>query len=166
MTISEAQIKQKMAQSVARKSQGSALIPPGVSPTSVQAQAQAQLDAKTDAETIPTIEELIPDTEVDRTTTIQTLWSLAKQYKLESQMESRAKKEKDSYSKRIKFLLGSYGIAKAICGQFKVSVTPVRRTSIDPLKLLAHGVSEETILACTDVTETPTINVREINDRD
>jgi hypothetical protein len=153
MTLTEQQIKQKMAKSVARKSVGSALIPPGIGSTPTQAQAQAQLDA----EIIPPIASLVADVE-----DVRTLTDLVSQYKQFSTAEGAAKKVKEAAGKRIKFILGTYGIARAICDKFKVTITPGQRKTIDPIKLLAAGVSEATIIACTDVTDTSTINISEI----
>lgn len=158
MPLSEAQMKQKMAKSVSRKSPGSSLIPPGIGSTP----AEPKREAKPDAEVIPTIDELIPDIDEDAAEIRLQLKTMAQQYKQFSQVESGAKKNKEGLSKRIKFILGGYGIAKVLCGSFKVTVTPTQRKTINPMLLLANGVTQEIIDASTETTESSTINVSEV----
>jgi hypothetical protein len=152
MPLSEAQMKQKMAKSVARKSLGSNLIPAGIG-----SQPIPEPSSKEGDEVVPHIADMIADDE-----DVQTIISLASHYKGQSQIEGQAKKAKEDDGKRLKSILGKYGIAKAICDQFKVTITPGHRSTIDPIKLLAQGVSQVTINLCTDTTDTSTINVTQV----
>lgn len=150
MPLSEAQMRQKMAKSVTQK--GGSLVPPGIANKS----EPAPLEPEPESKYIP-VEELIQDKEV-----VTTLNNLAKLYKEQSGVESKAKKLKEGAGSRIKECFKSYGIGAAKCNHYTIGVTASSRKTVNPMKLLALGVSQEVIDAATDVTETQTIRVNEV----
>jgi hypothetical protein len=147
MALTDAQMKQRMAKSVARKSPGSTLVPPGIGSTPAEVKPQPESNA-------PLIADLVSD-QAD----VMTVNELAVYYKQNAEIESKAKKAKEEYGKRIKFILGNYGIQAVQCNDYRVTISPSQRKTIDPIKLLAHGITEDVILACTDVTVSNMINV-------
>jgi hypothetical protein len=148
VTLTDVQMKQKMAKSVARKSPGSTLVPPGIGSTPAEVKPQPEPNSA------PAISDLVSD-QAD----VMTVNELAVHYKSNAEIESKAKKAKEEYGKRIKFILGNYGIQAVQCNDYRVTISHTQYKIIDPVKLLAAGVTEDVILACTNVTVSNTIHV-------
>ena len=107
-------------------------------------------------EAIPTVEELIGEAE-----DLDTLKMLVNSLLIPQAEVKRLEKVIDTIKPRIKVIVGQYGIAKARCGEAVLSYFPTSRSTVNAKKLLAAGVDEDTITACTDVSHSFTLKVSE-----
>jgi len=107
-------------------------------------------------EAIPTVEELIGEAE-----DLDTLKLLVNSLLIPQAEVKRLEKVIDTIKPRIKVIVGQYGIAKARCGEAVLSYFPTSRSTVNAKKLLAAGVDEATITACTDVSQSFTLKVSE-----
>ena len=107
-------------------------------------------------EAIPTVEELIGEAE-----DLDTLKLLVNSLLIPQAEVKRLEKVIDTIKPRIKVIVGQYGIAKARCGEAVLSYFPTSRSTVNAKKLLAAGVDEATITACTDVSHSFTLKVSE-----
>ena len=107
-------------------------------------------------EAIPTVEELIGEAE-----DLDTLKLLVNSLLIPQAEVKRLEKVIDTIKPRIKVIVGQYGIAKARCGEAVLSYFPTSRSTVNAKKLLAAGVDEATIIACTDVSHSFTLKVSE-----
>lgn len=113
-----------------------------------------QAPVKEPEEVVPTVEELIGEAE-----DLQTLKDLVAAISVPKAEVKRLDKIVDSLSGRIKILVSQYGIAKAKCGESLILYYPTTRSTINATKLLAAGVEQETITACTDVSRSFTLKI-------
>jgi hypothetical protein len=139
-------LKQKMAASVSGA--GQSLVPdiPGVTSSPTPPPAEVDL--------IPSIDQLIGDAE--DLTTLRDLVNL--QVKVNAQKKELEKKL-EPINDRIKAIVSEYGIEKAVCDGANITLSQGSRSTINKLKLVAYGVDEEIITACTDVTTTQTLKI-------
>jgi hypothetical protein len=105
-------------------------------------------------EAIPTVEELIGDQE-----DLATLNSLVSSVLVPKAEVKRLKKVIDAIVPRIKAIVSQYGFSKAVCAGATLNYFPTSRKSINATKLLAAGVTQEIITACTDVTPSYTLKI-------
>lgn len=137
-------LKQKMAQSVAGT--GHSMVPPAL---------DGGQRAQPKEEVVYSIDDLIDDSE-----DITTLRQLINRHIILNDTKKTADKALEPITTRIKKIIGQYGIDKAVCDGATLTYVQGSRYTIDKLKLLANGVTEDIIVASTDVSITHTLTIR------
>lgn len=136
-------LKQKMAKSVSGTSPS--LLPPGIGDRPALDRDLEKILGE-DA-VVPSVDELIADGE-DR----QAIHHLVATHVKYNGEKKKLVKVIEVTTSRIKAIVAQYGFHKAVCDGASISYTPTKRTSINEMRLLAEGVSQETIDACKETT--------------
>lgn len=69
------------------------------------------------------------------------------------------KAARDKYTAEIKKILNKHRVSRFSVGEVPVNYYTAVRKKLNGVKLQAEGVPEAVIIACTDITETPTLRV-------
>ena len=141
-------LQQKVAQSVTGTAPSLTTFSPSITPW--------KSTRHMEEDKAPPIDDLIGDSQ--EKDTLRQL--IAMQVTINTQKKA-LEKQLEPVNTRIKALLGSYGVEKMVCDGATVSYFPVERKTIDAMKLLAAGISQDTIDLCTDVSKTRTLVIRE-----
>lgn len=137
-------LKQKMAQSVS-----------GAKPSLVPVQPEPKSGVESQNETFLPASDLIADAEE-----VDTLAALMKRHAELKESIKLMESSLDPITDRIKAILGTYGIDRVQCGQYKASYFETTRSSLNRTKLIAHGVDEEVIDQCTDLSYSKSLRIR------
>ena len=73
-------------------------------------------------------------------------------------------KQQKALSTQAKKIVGKYGIARAVSGEWRISYYNAARETLSKELLLAAGVPLATILACTKTTPAYTLRISKIKD--
>jgi hypothetical protein len=150
-----AALQQKIAQS--QLGTGPSLVPQSPVPKIPEyLEYWRQSYPKEDVEVIHPISELIADPEE-----LETLVNLIQAVVPHSKEIKRLEKIVDPMRDRIKAIIRQYGIEKSTCGEIQVDCYRTVRTSINKVKLLAAGVEQSVIDACTDSTPSYTLKIKD-----
>jgi hypothetical protein len=126
----------------------------GTGPSLVPQSPVPKIIPKEDVEVIHPISELIADPEE-----LETLVNLIQAVVPHSKEIKRLEKIVEPMRDRIKAIIRQYGIEKSTCGEIQVDCYRTVRTSINKVKLLAAGVEQSVIDACTDSTPSYTLKI-------
>lgn len=140
-----ASLRQKIAQSQVGSSP--TLVPPGIGGTPLPAPQRTK-------ETAPQLDEVMENGD-DK----DTLRALVARYVIVNATKKESTKIVNGLGVRIKAILTDYGINQFKWDQSTVNYFRTERRSINKGKLLAAGVSIETIEACTDTTASGTLKI-------
>lgn len=116
----------------------------------------------------PKEEEVIPDlSEIvkDRKMRLLVARKAAELGELSEQI-SKLEKQQDTMSKELKKLVGTLKIGKAISGEWRINYYGGVRKSIKAALLLAAGITQATINACTKQTDTYTLKVTRLGEKE
>ena len=143
-------LRQKMAASVAGTS-------PSLVPQFDVSKVTFTVDKKVEEEVVPSIDDLIAD-DVDRTM----LRDLIANHVQLNRQKKQLEKSVETLGARIKSVVTDYGVDKMMCDGAKVSLTRGERRTINSMKLVASGVPQDLIEACTDISRFQTLTITEV----
>lgn len=109
----------------------------------------------------PKEEEIIPDIRelVDNTADLNSLTRLITESAEWAAQEKEAKRIREPITKRIKYLLGRYGVGRCVSNGLMVNYYNAPRATLSREALLSYGVSSKTLDACTVIKDSFTLRI-------